>query len=367
MSAVATDDRLNVPEEAYNDLPLLPPKADVETKQILKAAIDAHVALANLRGAARSIPNDGILVRAIALQEAKASSEIEMIVTTQDDLYRALSQDLENGDPQTKEVLRYSEAVWLGYQHLAQGQSLSISLFEQLASTILERPTELRTGVGTRVGDPTSDRVIYTPPVVSDRLRTLLTNMLEYWGAGEPDVLVRLCVGHYQFEAIHPFSDANGRVGRVLNILYLLKHKLLEKPILYLSGPIIEDKATYYRGLRQVTERGEWEPWILYMLENLTFTAVETRRRVENIHRELESATNRARAEMRRGFRVELIQLIFSQPYTRIVFLERAGIAKRQAASEYLQELERIGLLKSEKRGREVYYVNDKLMAILAG
>jgi Fic family protein len=194
----------------------------------------------------------------------------------------------------------------------------------------------------------------------------MLDNLAGYWrNQSGPDPLIRLCVGHYQFEAIHPFPDSNGRVGRVLNILYLIQQKLLDKPILYLSRAIIDDKARYYRGLRKVTEEAAWEQWVLDMLDNITSTAIETRRRVQAISRELDQATEEARQRMRRGYSMELIRLTFAQPYTRIVFLERAGIAKRQAASEYLQELERIGLLRGVKRGREMYYVNDRLLTVL--
>ena len=366
MSLMATHRRLNRPDEPYNDLPFLPPAGDLETKAILKAAIDAHVALADLRGVARSIPDDGILVRAIALQEARASSEIEMIVTTGDELYRALSQDEASTDLQTKEVLRYCDAVWLGHSHLRKGGKLDVPLFERLASTILERPVGLRDGTGTRVGDAKTGKIIYTPPAGRQRIRGMLENLDGYWSAvSDVDPLVRLCIGHYQFEAIHPFPDSNGRVGRVLNILYLVQQRLLDKPILYLSRAIIDDKMAYYRGLHLVTEEGAWEPWVLYMLNNILATAIETRRRIEAIQLELESAIDQARTSMERGYSMELIRLIYTQPYTRIAFLERAGIAKRQAASEYLQELERIGLMRGVKRGREMYYVNDKLLSIL--
>jgi len=366
MSMMATHRTLNRPTDPFNDLPLLPPARDLETKPILKAAIDAHVALADLRGATRTIPNDSILVRAIALQEARVSSEIEMIVTTSDELFRALSQDEASADPQTKEVLRYSDAVWLGHNHLQNGGRLDNELFDQLATTILQRPIGIREGSGTRVGDVRTGKVIYTPPIGSGRIKGMLENLTEYWDSNNGvDPLIRLCVGHYQFEAIHPFHDSNGRVGRVLNILYLIQKRLLDKPILYLSRAIIDDKPSYYRGLRKVTEEGAWEQWVIYMLDNIASTSIETRRRVEAISLELDASIQKAKDRMQRGYSMELIRLIYSQPYSRIVFLERAGIAKRQSASEYLQELERIGLLRGVRRGREVYYVNDKLLTIL--
>jgi len=368
MSMMPTDSVWrNRPDEPYNDLPLLPPRQELETKAVLKVALAAHVALANLRSAAKQIPNDGILVRAIALQEARTSSEIEMIVTTNDALYRALSHDEDSVDPQTKEVLQYDAALWLGYYHLRKVGRIDPDLLVRLAQTIAKRPIGIREGFGTRIGDARTGRVIYTPPVGKDRILGLLANLCDYWQHdSEVDVLVRMCVGHYQFEAIHPFPDTNGRVGRVSNILFLNQVGLLDSPILYLSRPIIEDKATYYQGLRRVTEQGVWEPWLLYMLGNLESTAVETRRRIEAIDRSIAEATSLAASGMRKGFSPELIRLIFTQPYTLISFLEREGIAKRQTASEYLQELERLGLVRADKRGREVYYINDRLLEILS-
>lgn len=367
MSIVATSlGSLNKPDEPYNDLPLLPPKRDLETKAVLKASLAAQVALADLRSAARMIPNDGILVRAITLQEARVSSEIEMVVTTNDELYRALSETEQAATPQTKEVLRYGEAVWLGYGHVMKHRGFDRNFLVRLAQTISGQPINVREGVGTRVGDVRSGKIVYTPPVGRVRIEGLLDNLVDYWSkVKDIDPLVRMCVGHYQFEAIHPFPDANGRVGRVANILLLIQEGLLEKPILYLSKAIIEDKGSYYRGLRRVTEEEAWEDWILYMLDCVEVTALETRRRIEAIQHEMNEVVAFAEANMRRGFSMKLMRLIFSQPYTRIPFLEREGIAKRQTASEYLQELERIGILRGVKRGREMYYLNERLLQIL--
>lgn len=366
MLMMATDRGIFKRDKPYNDLPLLPPLQELETKAVLKAAIEAHRALADLRGVARAIPNQGILVRAIALQEARLSSEIEHIVTTNDELYRALSQEDTKSNPQTKEVLRYGDATWRGFGRLNKGLPLDRDMFAALASEILQGEVAVRKGAGTRVGNPVSGQVVYTPPIGENLLNKMLDNLSEYLSAKEgPDPLVRLAVGHYQFEAIHPFRDGTGRVGRVLNVLYLVQQGLLDLPILYLSRAILEDKNAYYLGLREVTERQAWEEWILYILNLLTDTAIETRRRIEVVQRELLESIEIARTQMTRGYSRELLELIFEQPYTRIAFLERKGIAKRQAASEYLQELERIGLLRGIKQGREMYYVNDRLLEAL--
>jgi Fic family protein len=364
---MATDRHPFLRDEPYNTLPPLPPAVEVETKAVLKAAIEAHRALADLRGAARLIPNQGILVRSIALQEARMSSEIEHIVTTNDELYRAWSQDEANTDVRTKEVLRYGDASWRGYGRIKKGLAIDTEMFQALASEILRQEAGIREGAGTRVGNPVTGEVIYTPPIGRARIQAMLDNLSVYLAdpAG-PDSLVRLAVTHYQFEAIHPFRDGNGRVGRVVNVLFLVQQGLLDLPILYLSRAILDDKTAYYNGIRQVTERGAWEEWILYVLDLLSVTAVETRRRIEVIRAELEEAVGQARAQMVRGYSRELLELVFEQPYTRIAFLERRGIAKRQTASEYLQELERIGLLRGVKQGREMYYINDRLLQALS-
>jgi len=364
---VATDPGVFKRDEPYNGLPMLPPGGELETKAVLKAAIEAHTALADLRGAGRLIPDQGILVRAIALQEARLSSEIEAIVTTNDELYRELSREESKVEGPTKEVLRYGDAVWLGYGHLKKGGALDTEFFCRLASIVLKTEVGLREGPGTRVGDARTGHIVYTPPIGRERLARMLANLISYMEAENGvDPLVKIAVAHYQFEAIHPFRDANGRVGRVLNILYLIQAGLLQTPILYLSRAIMDDKRRYYSGLRNVTENGAWEAWILYMLDNIASTAIETRRRIEVIKRELDSAIEIARERMPKGYSKELIETVFEQPYTRIAFLERKGIAMRQTASEYLQALEEIGLLRSERRGREVYYVNDALLRALS-
>ena len=353
------------PYQPHNGLSPLPPKAELETKAVLRAAIAAHRALAELRHAARQLPNQGMLVRALALQEARRSSEIEQIVTTNDELYRDLMSD-SDADPVTKQVLRYGNALWRGVGRLKQRNVIDPELLSVLAPDMLGQAISIRTGPGTRVGNPRTGEVAYTPPEGKGLIESLLSNLCEYLGVEEgPDALVRLAVAHYQFEAIHPFFDGNGRVGRVLNLLFLVQQGLLDLPILFMSRTILEDRAAYYSGLRRVTEEGAWEEWILYVLGVLLRSATVTKNVIEAILHEAELVREVAEKRMTKGFSPSLVELIFEQPYTRISFLERAGIAKRQTGSEYLQELERIGLLRSERRGREVYYVNDALLALL--
>ncbi|MDX2065667.1 MAG: Fic family protein, partial [Fimbriimonadaceae bacterium] len=293
--------------------------------------------------------------------------EIENVVTTNDELYRAFTDDADRTDPATKEVLRYEDALWHGYAHLQRGGRLDTGLFLELVRIIKQQELPIRRISGTQIGNAQTGDIIYTPPVGEDRLRGLLENLTDYFDAADDlDPLIKLAVAHYQFEAIHPFPDGNGRTGRVLNILLLLYWRRLDLPILYLSQAIIRNKSAYYAGLRQVTEDGAWEPWILYMLDAVEQTARDTRLRLERVRTALREAIDDAKARMVRGYSKELIELIFEQPYTRISTLERAEIAKRDAASNYLRELERIGLLQSRKYGREVLYLNRRLMELLS-
>ncbi len=355
------------PTVPYNDLPELPPKIDVETNRTLKHAIGANKSLAELRGMGDLIPNQAVLLRSIVLQEAKLSSEIENIVTTNDKLYQAVSADERNLDPNTKEVLRYGHALWHGYEALkSQGRFLSASLFIELVRVIKLVDLGIRDLPGCQVTSDRTKKAIYTPPDDPQRIRQLLDNLSEFLYAEDGiDPLIKLAVAHYQFEAIHPFSDGNGRTGRVINMLYLIAQDLLELPVLYLSRFIIENKPAYYSGLRRVTEEGAWEDWIVYMLEGIESSATHMRNMIRSIRKTLNSAFEFSHANLGRSYRKEMIELVFAQPYTRIASVEAAGIAKRDAASWHLRELEKIGLLRSIKIGRDKLYINPALMDIL--
>ncbi len=221
------------------------------------------------------IPNEAVLVRAIVLQEAKLSSQIENIVTTNHDLYKALSKDSIDSNPNTKEVLRYGEAVWRGLYRLERGGLLTPSFFSELATIINDVETDIRKLPGTRIANPATKEVVYSLPEGEEPIRRLLHNLCEfmYNEVDDIDPLIKLSVAHYQFEAIHPFPDGNGRTGRVLNILYLIERKLLEMPVLYLSRYIIKNKEAYYMGLRNVTEADAWEDWVAYMLQAIEATS----------------------------------------------------------------------------------------------
>jgi cell filamentation protein, protein adenylyltransferase len=355
-------------DKPYNDLPLLPPKADLESKATLKKVISAGRAMAELKGLGETIPNQTILVNSILLQEAKASSEIENVVTTHDALFKAFSAKTSKIDPATKEVLRYREALWEGYRSLKSRPLLTTNLFIKIVQTIRANNAGIRKTPGTKVANETTGEVVFTPPEGEGIIRSKLKNLEEYIHADEEvDPLIKLALIHYQFEAIHPFSDGNGRTGRILNILYFTYKNLLDLPVLYLSKYIIENKSDYYRLLRGVTEHQAWEPWILYLLEAVEQTALHTRNKILDIRELLTKTIEYTKKNLpSHVYSKDLIELLFYRPYTKAQFLVDAGIVKRQAAAEYLKKLEEIGVLNSQKMGKEKLYLNMKLYEILS-
>lgn len=355
------------PDKPHNYLPPLPPEADIETLAVLKAAIRANRTLAELKGKSESLPNPAMLVNSIVLQEAKSSSEIENIVTTNDKLFTALSAEDTRVDPQTKEVLRYRQALWKGVGRMKSGESLSALLFIELMQTIKETDAGIRTEPGTVIANPKTRKIIYWPPEGEALIRNLLENLEHYFYANDGvDPLIKMAVAHYQFEAIHPFEDGNGRTGRLINILYLISNGLLNQPVLYLSDAIIIKKQTYYKLLRGVTENAEWEPWILFMLNAVETTSRQTMDQIGEIINLLEETLAMAREKLpERVYSKELIELLFEQPYCKVKNLVDRGIAKRQTAADYLRELEEAGILKSKQVGRENLFLNVRLYELL--
>ncbi|MCF8241294.1 MAG: Fic family protein [Melioribacteraceae bacterium] len=350
----------------YNDLPLLPPLIELETKEILKAAISANKALAELKGAANTIPNQSILISTLPLQEARSSSEIENVITTNDKLYEAIASSTNNFDPQTKEVLRYREALWEGYKELQTRKLLTTNLYIRIYQKIKETNASIRVTPGTKISNSKGE-VVYSPPEGEEVIRNKLRNLEEFIHTDdELDDLIKMALIHYQFEAIHPFTDGNGRTGRIINVLYLILKGQLDLPILYLSKYIIENKNDYYKRLRNVTEKNEWQPWIIYILNAIEDTAKFTSVKIIQIKNLLDKTTEVAKNKLpSRVYSKELIELIFVEPYSKTEFVVNAGIAKRQTAAVYLKELEKIGLLKSRKVGKEVLYLNNDLQKIL--
>ncbi len=352
---------------AFNALPPLPPTDDVETPAILKKAIAASRALAELKGMAERMPNQAILIDSLVLQEARASSEIENILTTNDDLFKAASDESLPASAEAKEVLRYRQALNHGFRQIKERpqRPLATGLFIEVAQLIKQTDSGVRRTPGARIANSRGE-TIYTPPegeaVIRDKLRDLENFMHAEDGL---DVLVKMALVHYQFEAIHPFPDGNGRTGRILNILYLVDQGLLNLPVLYLSRYIIDHKPAYYEGLRRVTEEGAWGDWVLYMLDAVEQTSLRTRQQITDILALMEAVRERVQREAPGVYSKDLIEQIFRQPYCKIQFLERAGMGTRQTCSKYLRELERLGVLHGQKIGREVYFINQALFELL--
>ena len=356
------------PLKPYNELPFLPPKENIETNTILRKAVTAGRALAELKGLGGTIPNQAMLLNTIVLQEAQSSSEIENIITTTDALFKALTAKTTQIDAATKEVLRYREALSEGYRTLKKRPFLTTNLFINIYQTIKENQSGIRNVPGTQIKNIATGEVIYTPPEGEAIIRNKLKNLEDYIHTDNAiDPLIKLAVIHYQFEAIHPFTDGNGRTGRILNILFLVLKDILDFPVLYLSKYIIENKNDYYRLLRNVTEKTKWEPWILFMLEAMEQTATHTRKKIIAIRELLERTLKLAKERLpSRVYSKELIELLFHQPYTKGQFLVDADIAERKTSAEYLRELEKIGVLKSKKLGKENIYLNVKLFDLLS-
>lgn len=352
------------PDRPWNQLPLLPPAAELETREVLKQCIEARAALAALQQAALLIPNQAMLINTIPLLEARDSSEIENIVTTTDELFKHLSGDTAS-DPATKEALRYRFALYSGYASLKQ-RPLSTATAIEVCTAIKGVQMDLRKVPGTQLANDRTGEIIYTPPEGADHLRALLSNWERFLHErDEIDPLVRMAVGHYQFEAIHPFTDGNGRTGRVLNNLFLVQQDLLSLPILYLSRYIIAHKADYYRLLLGVTREAQWQPWIRYMLTAITETSLWTTAKINAIRALANDTANFIKLKLPKLYSRELVDLIFEQPYCRIANVVEAGIAKRQTASRYLQELTRIGVLEEQQSGNEKLFVHPRLMKLL--
>lgn len=354
------------PTRAYNDLPALPPSEDVETRAVLKACIGARAALAELKVSGRLIPNQSVLINSIPLLEAQASSEIENIVTTTDRLFRFANRPATDIDPATKEALRYRTALHEGFTSL-ENRPLSTRSAIEICRTIKGVDIDIRSTPGTALMNEATGHVVYTPPEGAALLREKLADWERYIHADDgADPLVRLAVMHYQFEAIHPFTDGNGRTGRVLNLLFLVEQGLLEIPILYLSRYIIDHKKEYYDGLLAVTTDGAWEPWILFMIAAVHETASWSTDRIHSIRVLLDETAERIRREAPKIYSRELAEIIFVNPYCRIADLVAAGIAKRQSASVYLKTLAGLGLLSEIEAGREKIYTNPPLLTLLS-
>jgi Fic family protein len=354
------------PARPYNELPLLPPGAEIESRAVLKKCVTARTALAELRLAGHLIPDQSLLVHAIPNLEARDSSAVENIVTTNDALFREASLKDYEASPATKEAARYRNALYAAIEAI-RTRPLSTRIAVEVCRAITGIDLDIRRTPGTTLANSHTGAVIYTPPEGEGRLRELLANW-ERFAHQSPDLdpLVRMAVLHYQFEAIHPFPDGNGRTGRVLNILNLMQEGLLDLPTLYLSRYILKTRGEYYRRLGEVTLRQQWEPWILYVLSGIEQTSTWTTQKIRTIRALMDETTLYIRGVAPKMPHA-VVEQIFTQPYCRITNLVEAGVAARHTASAYLKDLVRLGVMEEEKVGRDKIFLHRKYIDVLFG
>ncbi len=348
-------------------LPLLPVKFDFDTTAILKQLVSTHKVLAELKGITDSIPNKEILISTLNLQEAKDSSEIENIITTHDEMYK---QKIGINEPRaaTKEVKYYERALSLGFEMLKENGFISNKMILCIQEELEQNNAGFRKLLGTVLKNDKTDEIIYTPPQDYDSIISLMSNLEQFINNDEGnnlDPLVIMAIIHYQFESIHPFYDGNGRTGRIINILYLVKCKLLNYPILYLSRYINKYKQEYYEGLQNVRTTNDWENWVLYMLQAIEETAVGTTKIIKVLNKK-RNDLNRHIKDNYKFHSQELINHLFKYPYTKVRFLENDISVSRITATNYLDQLTKGGVLRKEKIGRSNIYINIQLFEVLA-
>jgi len=355
----------NTPDFKLEALP--PPREKVETIEILRQTNKSTAALAELKGIAKTIPNQAMLINAIVLQEAKDSSEIENIITTQDELYKALTVNKSKISAETKEVVNYRKAIFQGFDIAKKQGFIRVNDIVSIQQELVDNTAGIRSTPGTVLKNDKTGEIVYTPPQDKAEILDLLTNFINHFNQLDNDLspLINLAVLHYQFESIHPFYDGNGRTGRILNILYLILNELIDVPILYLSSYIIENKPEYYRLLNRTNRDGKWEEWIMFMLKAVESTSKDTILRITNIKKQLDKTIIKVQMESPKIYRKELVELLFEQPYSKIDFVVDKLNVERKAASRYLKELENIGIVESQKVGREILYINKGLIEIL--
>jgi Fic family protein len=357
--------------QPFNDLPALPPAGiSLETPAIMKRLTAAARNLGELNGLCETLPDPSLLINTIILQESKNSSAIENIVTTQDELYKATLEDTSEQNHATKEVLSYRDALYIGLERMKSRDGLiPTNTMVEVVQTIKQNQAGIRTTSGTALKNAINGEIVYTPPTGEDIIRKKLAALEKFINdnsLSSVDPLIKLALIHYQFEAIHPFVDGNGRTGRIINTLYLVQQDLLTQPVLYLSSYIMQYKTEYYQLLRGITETGNWENWVVYMLTAIAETSKITTEKI----RKILSLKNLLEAQIKdvlgTSYNYELLKEMFALPYLKIDTLEKRKIAHRQTASAWLNKLSDAGVLKPQKMGRSTYFINFRLMEILA-
>lgn len=349
-------------------IPTLPLTIELETRPVLKKLTQAHQALAELKGVTGIIPNQGILISTLSLQEAKDSSAIENIITTHDELYKSDFSAKQFASYAAKEVYSYAAALQTGYQKVKKTGLLVNTHILEIQQTLEENSAGFRKLPGTVLKSDQTGEIVYAPPQDEGQIRLLMNNLEQFINddtLSDMDPLVKVAVIHHQFESIHPFYDGNGRTGRIINILYLVKRGLLDNPVLYLSRYINQNKREYYRLLQEVRDGATWEPWILYMLEGIEQTSRQTIRLILGMKDLMQHHKHKLRSELPRIYSQDLLNNLFKHPYTKIDFLMQELQIHRNTAVKYLEELVQIGLLTRHKLGKENFYLNSALVNLL--
>ncbi len=347
-------------------LPTLPPNEELETLKVFKQLVKAHKSLAELKGISKTIPNENILIDTLTLQEAKDSSEVENIVTTHDDLYKE-NILIESKSNSAKEVYNYARGLRLGFQIVRKQKLLLNKHILTIQKELLENNAGFRTQAGTKLVDGFG-KVVYTPPQHPNEILDLMANLEKYTNDknfSDVDTLIKMVVIHYQFESIHPFYDGNGRTGRIINILYLVKENLLDIPVLYLSRYITQNKADYYKVLQEVRVKNDWESLILYFLKGVEITATQTISLITEIKKLMQEYKMKLRSELPKIYSQDLLNILFKNPYTKTDFLETELQVSKRTALNYLDAVTEIGLLEKTKTGKSNYYINTNLIDVL--
>ena len=346
----------------------LPLHKNLETPSILKATIQAHRYLAELKGAAKTIPNEDILINTLSIQEAKDSSEIEQIITTHDAVFRATIQVAAIEDQAAKEVRDYKDAIYYGFRQIKEMGLILDRDIRHINQLLTHNTAGYRKVPGTALRNSQTGAVVYMPPQHPQEILDGMNNLIQFINdpsLSDIDPLIKMAIIHHQFESIHPFYDGNGRTGRILNILYLINNELLDSPILYLSRHIVQTKTEYYRLLQQVRDTGEWEEWIVYILCGIEKTSKKTLKTVEQIKDLMMDFKHRLRSTLPKLYSQDLLNNLFFHPYTKIDYIIQALEVSRPTASKYLQQLVKHGFLREEKMGVSKFFVNYQLMDLL--
>ena len=349
-------------------IPNLPLSFDVETKAVLKQTIDSNRRLAELKGVVKSMPNASILINTLALQEAKDSSAIESIITTHDELYKAELFVQQFTSAGAKEVQTYADALKRGFEMVSKKHLLTNNAIIEIFRNVKQNNSGFRVTPGTTLKNERTQEIVYEPPQNIDLIQNYMSNLEKFINdesISDLDPLVKMAIIHHQFESIHPFSDGNGRTGRIINILYLVQQGLLDLPVLYLSRYVIKNKGKYYELLQKVRDEHAWEEWILFMLKGVEVTAIETINLVEGVKKLMSEFKRDIRDNLSKIYSQDLLNNLFRHPYTRIEFVMKELSISRPTASSYLKQLEARGLVVKLKLGRENFYLNEKLFDLL--